>query len=475
MKTQRIGPQPGPQRQFLASRADLTFYGGAAGGGKTWSLLFSPLRSIHRQDFQAVIFRNTTPEIRNPGGMWDESMQLYPLFGGQPRDTFLDWSFPSGAYFKFAGLQYEKDLMDWQGSQIPFIGFDQVENFSRRKFFYMLSRNRSVTGIPGYVQATCNPDPDSWVARFIGWWINQDTGLPIAERSGVIRWFVDVQDEVYWADAPTDLVDRFGPSVKPKSVTFIPSKLSDNKILMSKDPAYEANLRAMPLVDQERLLHGNWKIRPAPGLYARREWFPIVAAAPAGTQWVRRWDFAGTKKTDTNDPDWTVGVKFGKMPDGRYVVGHVARMQVDPFEVRQAVKNLAAQDGVECTIVIPQDPGQAGKFQAQDFALMLAGYNVKSQRETGDKETRFGPASSQARAGNIALVKGDWNDAYLSALESFPEHGRDEADATSGALMEFTGNSNALIEYMLEQKRIAEAAREAEKNQRGQPPIPPRR
>ena len=106
---------------------------------------------------------------------------------------------------------------------------------------------------------------------------------------------------------------------------------------------------------------------------------------------------------------------------------------------------------------------------------MLAGYNVKSQRETGDKETRFGPASSQARAGNIALVQGDWNEAYLSALESFPEHGRDEADATSGALMEFTGNSNALIEYMLEQKRIAEAAREAEQNQRGQPPFSPRR
>src|SRR5690554_534113 len=73
------GPQAGPQEQFLKSKADIAIYGGAAGGGKTWALLLEPLSHIANPGFGGVIFRRTTVQVRNEGGLWDESARMYPL------------------------------------------------------------------------------------------------------------------------------------------------------------------------------------------------------------------------------------------------------------------------------------------------------------------------------------------------------------------------------------------------------------
>ena len=81
------------------------------------------------------------------------------------------------------------------------IGFDELTHFSRSQFLYMLSRNRSTCGVRPYMRATTNPDADSWVADFIAWWIDQDTGLAIPERSGVVRYFTTISDEVIWGDS----------------------------------------------------------------------------------------------------------------------------------------------------------------------------------------------------------------------------------------------------------------------------------
>lgn len=96
------------------------------------------------------------------------------------------------------------------------------------------------------VRATCNPDVDSWVAKFIAWWIDQETGYPIPERSGVLRYFCRENVEVKWGDSPEELSEKYG--VEPelcKSVTFIASSVYDNKILLERDPSYLANLRKL--------------------------------------------------------------------------------------------------------------------------------------------------------------------------------------------------------------------------------------
>jgi len=327
--------------------------------------------------------------------------------------------------------------------------FDELTHFSRAQFFYLLSRNRSTCGIKPYIRATTNPDAESWVAEFISWWINQDTGYPIAERSGAVRWFARVGDVLQWADSKEELRERF-LECEPKSVTFIPAKLEDNTIPVNADPGYRANLMALPLVERERLLGGNWKIRPSSGMYFRRSWTQLVDAVPIGTSFVRGWDLAATRKTEANDPDWTAGCKIGRMPDGRFIVADHRRMRGTPQEVEKELRFTAEADGREVRISLPQDPGQAGKAQAQALTRLLEGFTVRTAPVTGDKVTRFGPFSAQAEAGNVVVLRAAWNEDWFSQLEGFPESAHDDdADATSEAFNSLAGpgDNTAIIEF----------------------------
>lgn len=429
-----IRPQPGPQETFLGSSADIAIYGGAAGGGKTWALLMEPLRHIANPNFGAVFFRRTTVQVRNEGGLWDESEKLYPVIGAAPKEHVLSWEFPSGASVSFAHLEHDKTVLNWQGSQIPLICFDELTHFSQKQFWYMVSRNRSMCGVRPYIRATCNPDADSWVAEFIAWWIDPETGLPIPERAGVVRWFVRINDTLIWADYPAELEEKH-PGIPPKSATFLPAKLTDNAALMAADPGYMANLLALPKVERERLLGGNWKIRAAAGLLFKRSWVKVVDAAPTDLVIWRGWDLAGTPKVDGNDPDWTAGTKIGKSKaTGRYIVLHHVRERDTPHKIEALIENTASQDGRDVSISLPQDPGQAGKAQVATLIKMLASYTARATPETGDKETRFGPFSAQCEAGNVDVLRGPWNEEWFMNLEAFPDATHDDdADSTARA------------------------------------------
>jgi predicted phage terminase large subunit-like protein len=416
---QKRGPQPGQQERFLGSKADIAIYGGAAGGGKTWALLLQPTKHKAHADFSAVFFRRTTVQIRNPGGLWDESFKLYTGSGAQPFSAALEWRFPSGAKVRFAHLEHEKTVLEWQGAQAPLICFDELTHFTAAQFWSMTARNRSVGLVKPYIRATCNPDADSWVAELIAWWIDQETGFPIRSRNGKLRWFVRVDDHLQWADRSSDLRRRY-KGLQPRSLTFIPAQLKDNRALAKSDPEYRARLMALPRVERERLLHGNWKIRPAAGLYFNRAWCQVVDAVPAGLAVKRGWDLAATPKTEANDPDWTVGVKLGRTPDGRYFVLDCRRLRGTPAAVERLLANTAAEDGESVEVALPQDPGQAGKAQAHALVRALEGFTVRATPESGDKVTRFGPFSAQAEAGNVYVLRAPWNEAWFAALESFP-------------------------------------------------------
>lgn len=448
MEEIKIGPQPGPQTAFLSTSADIAIYGGAAGGGKSFALLLEPLRHYNNQKFGGVVFRRSTVQVRNEGGLWDESVGIYRPLNGHPREAFLEWEFPRGSRMKFAHLEHEKTVYDWQGSQIPYIGFDELTHFTEKQFFYMLSRNRSASGVSGYVRATCNPDADSWVRTLIDWWIGDD-GYPIKERAGIIRWFIRVDDEIIWADTKQELIAKHGEEQQPKSLTFIPSSVRDNKILMDKDPAYLSNLMALSRVERLRLLGGNWNVRPSAGTIFQRGWFEVLECMNAHIlQNVRYWDRAATKPNEENkDPDWTVGVRMHKIHTGIWVVDHVVRMRDTPLKIEQLVKNTALQDGYSIPICIEQDPGSSGVADAENYVRLLAGFNVRVRKPAKDKVTRALPASAQVEAGNIKVVKAGWNEAFFGELENFGEDCTghdDQVDAFSGAFNELCGNASIL-------------------------------
>lgn len=305
-----IRPQPGPQEAFLSTPADIAIYGGSAGGGKSWALLFEPLRhAVTNPEFGAVIFRRNATQVKNQGGLWDESMKLYPAVGGQPTAHSLQWFFPGGGTVRFAHLENEHTVFNWQGSQIPLIGFDELTHFTETQFFYMLSRNRSLCGVRPYVRATTNPDADSWVAKLIAWWVNQETGFPIPERSGKLRWFVRVNDTFHWADDPDQLTAKLGPDVRPKSLTFIAATIKDNQKLLEADPGYLANLMALDQVQRERLLDGNWLVRRRIDGMFQKGWLKFIGIRPATLNVYIMVDPASSKrKTSDNTAVAVIGV-----------------------------------------------------------------------------------------------------------------------------------------------------------------------
>lgn len=424
-----IRPQSGPQTKFLSSSADICVYGGAAGGGKTWGLLLEPLRHISNPGFSCVIFRRTYPQVTNPGGMWDESTKLYPLLGGQPRQSDLLWRFPSGAIVRFAHLQHEQNKFDWQGSQVPLICFDELTHFTQSQFLYMLSRNRSMSGVRPYVRATTNPDADSWVKDFLGPWVD-DEHPAYPWPMGDLRWFTQIDGKIVWVDA--DWRDDNG--LPGKSLTFVAASIFDNKLLLKHNPEYLANLRALPHVDQMRLLHGDWKVRPAAGSVFNRAWFDVVDAAPAEGNVVRYWDFAATeKKRGSSDPDWTVGVRMRRHQDV-YYIEDVVRERVGPGEVDGLVYNIAHQDGTDVRIGWEEEGGSAGKRVSHHMGQMLDGFRFEAMRVSGDKVTRAAPFAAQAKAGNVRLVRGHWNSDFLTELHGFPDLTHDDqVDGGSGA------------------------------------------
>jgi predicted phage terminase large subunit-like protein len=436
-KSIEIRPQPGPQEQFLASPADIVIYGGGAGGGKTYGLLLEPLRHVAKAKFGGVIFRRTTPQIRNEGGLWDESEEVYPLLGATPKQHSLEWLFPSGCKLQFSHMEYDKTVYDHQGAQYAYIGFDELTHFSAKQFFYLLSRNRSTCGVRPYVRATCNPSPDSWVADFISWWIDKETGYAIKKRSGSIRWFIRLNGKIIWSDTKEELIAEYGKDELPKSVTFIPASVYDNKILMDKDPGYLANLRALSLVDRCRLLECNWKIKEAAGNVFKREWFDIVDKLPDNIiASGRYWDFAATEESKKNpDPCWTAGCKISKLKDCRYIIEHMAHFRERPLATEKKAKQIAIEDGRSTDIYMEQEPGASG-VQVVDYYMreVFAGFSFKGLPSTGSKTERAKPLSSQAEGRNVLLLRGPWNQSFLDEAENFPEgKQKDQVDAASGA------------------------------------------
>jgi predicted phage terminase large subunit-like protein len=414
-----IRPQEGPQTAFFTSKADIVIYGGAAFSGKSMAILMEPLRHIDKPEFGAVIFRRTYPEIKMQGGLWDKALELYPPLGGVARESDLSFTFPSGARVKFAHMQHEKNRFDWQGSQIPLVEFDELPHFTAAQFWYMLSRNRLPTrmAVRPYARASCNPEPGSWLADLLDWWIGPN-GLPIEARSGVLRWFIRDGNNIQWANHRHELARP----EDAKSLTFIGARIDDNKIGVDMDPGYRATLMALPLYEREVLLGGNWKVRRSKGMRFRREWFEVIEQLPPGRpRRVRYWDRAGTEESAiSKSPDRSAGVKLSRYGDV-YVIEHCEAFRKTPHAVREHIKTIAKQDNSpkECELWFEQDPAQAGKAERGDIAQQLLHFAPRFIKPTGSKWTRSAPASAAAENGLIKVLRGAWNDEFFRELEDF--------------------------------------------------------
>ena len=234
-----------------------------------------------------------------------------PGFAETPHVGMREWRWPRAGRIKFSHLQFDSTVYDWQGAQITLICFDELTHFTAHQFFYMVSRNRSTCGVRPYIRATCNPDADSWVADFLVWWINSETGLPIpsgpaccaitsASRrrpSGLIgpRSWCNTSYSRRTSHRASSRRGRSASRLSPRPCSTIQSCCGPTR-------EYYTWLLSLPTLERERLLGGDWKIRPAAGLYFKREWCAIVDEVPADLDVVRYSRYPPPKRPSATIP-----------------------------------------------------------------------------------------------------------------------------------------------------------------------------
>jgi predicted phage terminase large subunit-like protein len=156
----------------------------------------------------------------------------------------------------------------------------------------------------------------------------------------------------------------------------------------------------------------------------------------------RGWDFAAS----AGRGDYTCGIKVAQFIDpvlteDRWVILDVQREQASPEDALRLLLTTAQLDGAATTQVLPEDPGAAGKFSAEDMVRRLAGYSVVTERITGSKESMARPVAAQCNVGNVGMLEAPWNQALLAELASFPNGVHDDqADALSLSFTQLLSN-----------------------------------
>lgn len=182
----------------------------------------------------------------------------------------------------------------------------------------------------------------------------------------------------------------------------------------------------------EYAVAGQFQQRPAPrtGGYFAWERLEIVDATPQLVEVVRYWDKAGTQDGGKR----TAGVKLGKGRNGLWYVLDVVTGQWNAANREAVIRQTAELDGISCRVWIEQEPGSGGKESAENTIARLAGYSVHAERPSGEKELRAEPYAVQVAAGNVRLLRGEWNQLFIDEHKSFPRGKfKDQIDAAGGA------------------------------------------
>lgn len=254
-----FAPASKAQEQFLNSDAEFTFYGGAAGAGKSHCLLGSFLKYCHHPRTRGVIFRRTTKQISNPGGLFDSAINLFKKVdkGLRIRSRELELIFSTGATLKFAYLDKPADKYNFQGAELTYIGFDEIQQLDEDNVVYLISRLRSTSvDYKKQIYATGNPSYESFIRPWVEFALDQ-RGIPIRKDVYPNRYFVRVEGgKIMWADTKEELEEIYGKGDDSGilSFKFVPGNIYDNPILIKSNPQYLSQLKSLPRVEMERLI-----------------------------------------------------------------------------------------------------------------------------------------------------------------------------------------------------------------------------
>ena len=243
-------PQPGPQTAAYESLADIVFYGGAAGGGKTDLLLGLCLTSQRH----SIVFRRQAVQLT---GIEERMTNILGARDGYNSQVGI-WRLPGGRVMELGSVKEPEDWIKYQGRPHDLKAFDEICHFTEGQFRALIGWLRTDDPtIRQRVVCAGNPptDPEGeWVKRFWAPWL--DPNHPNPAKPGELRWFVtNEKGEDEEVDGP-ELVKIGTDMVKPKSRTFIPSSVDDNLFLLST--GYKATLQSLPEPLRSQMLRGDF-------------------------------------------------------------------------------------------------------------------------------------------------------------------------------------------------------------------------
>lgn len=467
--------QPGRvQAELLRRYADCyeLLWTGEVGSGKTEPgimapVLFKPYRES--PDFKALILRHQDSDLNKEIVQRILKPHMYPAYdpnGGFNKNTKI-WTLGSKGLVIFT---HANNLEAHHGSEYQYAWWDELASFDEVTYCTMVGRFRSSVGLPCRIWSGTNPwgPGRDWIRRRWGPWLYKHYATPRPDdHPDVLRGAATLRrparhdaqgrllppvpfGEVLWYTYDENLNEIWVPAGTPDSLSrcCLFTRTADNERLMAGDPLYKTRMKAVGAINYRKLGQADWDADEAAEGFFQRAWFAILPAAPAGLRWIRRWDFAWTKKKKS---DWSVGVKIGTDNAGRYYIGDVVRIKGRPDEVEALVKQTAELDGREVPVVLPID-FSAGIYVEHSFIRLLAGFQVLGVKEKGEKEVRIATLQPQARVGNVALVVGPWNHAFLEEAGYYPKWPHDDQlDAAAGGFLYLVENPAPATAEQLEQ------------------------
>lgn len=231
-------PQLGPQMQALQSQADILFYGGQAGGGKSDLLLGLALQYQEH----SILFRREAVQLV---GLVERMAKIVGNRTGYNSQTGV-WRLPQGRVLELGSVKEPDDWMKYQGRPHDAKLFDEICHFLESQFRALIGWMRTDNPkVRQRVVAAGNPPTDSdgeWVIQYWAPWL--ELKHPNPAKSGELRWFItdsEGQDVEVPTNAPVKVKGRM---VQPKSRTFISSAVTDNLFLLKT--GYADTLMALP-------------------------------------------------------------------------------------------------------------------------------------------------------------------------------------------------------------------------------------
>ena len=411
-----IGPQPGPQTDFMLSSAYIVLYGGARGGGKSFALEMIALLYCHIPGWTGLIIRHELGDITKAGGLWDKAKRCFAGTGAvfvQSPNHHVTW--PSGAKLDFGYLK-DQNIDSYQGQEYTYIGVDEATHFTMDELMVLVLCNRSTCGAPCFIRWTCNPDPDHPLREFVEPWILPD-GTADQSKSGAIRFFAMLDGRRVWGDTRQEVAEASGrPDDEIYEFSYVPALVEHNQILLDADPHYVGKLAMLGPVIERQHRYGDWNAKPVlRGLL--KDLLTRVVDKPLATIVARArfYDMAHTEPhPGTPDPDYTAGARMELDTAGNiYLAGLVVCRKEGPG-VLELMLGTAALDGPMVAQGFWVDPS-AGKSWAgvveEKLRRAPRGGPVTSYpcgNRLNQKIDHANPVAEHLRQGKLFILAGPW-------------------------------------------------------------------